>query len=227
MKDLDNIPNSVLKAFQPFVNIATELYFFEPNEDVYLNFIGNGNVSDCFLQVTKYRNDRGKFILTIRQKPHDVNINDEHIFEVGIESLNTILNRWNSLIEERNELTGFFNNSSRLKQLEEEFFNESPYCKSDFEHDYFSISEAKQLSEVCTSLIQYIETTDTIKNKEEIIKEINFLEENSTQESKRKLARRFAKIKALVVKNGPKALKILSEIGVNVAGNVIAKMITG
>jgi hypothetical protein len=114
-----------------------------------------------------------------------------------------------------------------LKQLEEEFFNESPYCKSEFENDYFSISEAKQLSEVCTNLIQYIETTDAIKNKEEIIKEINFLEENSTQESKRKLARRFAKIKALVVKNGPKILKTLSEIGVNVAGNVIAKMITG
>lgn len=122
MKDLDKIPNSVLKAFQPFVNTATEMYFFEPNDEVYLNFIGNGNVSDCFLQVTNYRIDRGKFILSIRQKPYNVNINEEHSFEVGIESLSTILTRWNSLIEERNELTGFFNNSSRLKQLEEEFF---------------------------------------------------------------------------------------------------------
>lgn len=227
MKDLDKIPNSVLKGFQPFLNKETNLYLLEPNEEVYLNFVGKGNVLDCFLQVTNYRNERGKFVLTIRQKPHNVNINNEHSFEVGLESLSTILTRWNSLIQERNELKEFFNNSARLKQLEEEFFSESPYSKSDFDNEYFSIAEAKQLSDVCINLIDYVETAEEIKNKEEIIKEINFLEVNSAQESKRKLAQRFAKIKALMVKNGPKVLKAISEIGVNVAGNVIAKMITG
>lgn len=227
MKDISNVPITVLKAFEPFLKTKSELFHLKKDDNVFLNFVGLNNLSDCYFKVLEYQMEAGKFMVTIAQKPQNEHVVGERIYKASIDAINPQLERWKGYLSERKRLEKLFSSNERIVEIEEEFFKSSHFYDTEFDNEYFSISEATQLSNVCTSLIEYVESTDTIKNKEEIIEEINFLEISSTQESKRKLAQRFAKIKALMVKNGPKVLKAISDIGVNVAGNVIAKMITG
>lgn len=227
MKDISKVPNSVLKALEPFLKTKSELFHLKKDDVVFLNFVGLNDLSDCYFRVTEYHLEAGKFLVSITQKPQNEHQINERIYRTPIDSINAHLEKWKGFLSERKRLYEIFNSSERFKEIEEEFFNSSPYNDSEFENDYFSIHEANQLSEVCVKLIEYIEKESSIVNKEELLEEVKLLEINAIQESKRKLSQRFSKIKALLIKNGPKTLKILLDIGVNVTGNVISKMIAG
>jgi hypothetical protein len=227
MKNLENNPNSVLKALEPFFEKKSDLFQLLTEDNLLLGFVGIGNLSDCYFKIVKYHSSQGKFFAQVAQKPADQNSVLERILNIQLDSVDKHMKVWTALLEERSRLYNVFSLNRRVIEIEDQFFNQSQYKEETFDFEYFSIDEAVEISNVCIQLLEFVENNQQIKNKSEIVKEINSLEENSAQESKRKLARRFAKIKALIVTNGPKLLKTVSDISVNVAGNVIAKMITG
>ena len=216
MRKKKDLPLTILKSLQPFVNLRGEKFeTLDPKENL-LKVIDLEPDSSFHFTIEKYKRERaGKFQFLMSRSPTSRNDNGIHRTWVDISQLEPQFQTWISLLDEYENIESFFDDPI-INSFKEEYYAEFEILDDDDAGiKPLNTKQILLLDSHLDDVDKRLEKFVTEKNAEDIqeIKEdIVQLRDNLTNKSKKWAVKNLSKIWAKIAKQGTKFIKeFLSE----------------
>ena len=223
-KNIRSIPISVLEVIKTFKEKDGSLFEQIPYESGYIQFQGTGKNESLYLKIDSHELKGGEISVLVTVKPSSVNIPSESKRWVNVKNFDTAFSNWCELLKKYNELSDVFEDQDRLNNIADQFFSEFEFT-NDEEDKFFTVPELVKIDTTIEQLENWIEDNQQQFLPvlyDQIKREISDTKEGLTENSKGWIAKKIAKIQALIMKQGPRLLK---ETAVEVLKATVAEVI--
>jgi len=221
------VPLDLLQALQPSANpnLRFAKIVKDPNSIVLL--IDKEEESDYYFKIARGENRQGVFNYYIEMMPKTVNLLKKHETWCPIDVVIKYLTKWLSILESYSEVEDIFEDPI-IRQYQKNF--EDQFKIVDNGADFYGFNLDQQmylkiyLEETKSKFVQLVNgrSTEEIIIIEEIFEEINEAQTNLTKETKNQIIKRLSKIWAKSQKIG---LEVLREVFVNVASQIMTRLL--
>jgi hypothetical protein len=210
MRKKKDLPLSILKALESFVNLKGEKFeVVDPKENL-LKVIDKDVNSVFHFTIEKYqKSGGGPFQFWVTRAPK--NINDNGIYQNWFEAsaINGQFDAWINLLNEYDTVKSFFDDPI-IKSFQEEFYAEFEIIDEDAETNPFKTNQILILDSYLENVDNKLTEFITKNNSDEITEikaEINSLRDNLTIKSKKWVVKRLTTIWAKIAKQGAKFIR--------------------
>ncbi|MDR2238281.1 MAG: hypothetical protein LBE92_19320 [Chryseobacterium sp.] len=224
-----NLPLSVLKALEPFVDLQGKLFTIEDPGKGLLHAKDKDPSSKFYYTIENYEIAKdGREIFSINYAPKDERDVKSLTIRVYRDDLPKYFSMWVTTLENYSKVKSFFDDPV-LESYENEFFSNFEFIEEDAETRPFRTTQILQLDylleQVSTRLIEMVDD-DNREEVESIIAEINEVRESLPTRSQKWIAEHISKIYAKIAKQGIKFMKeFWSEGKKEVIKNVVKGLI--
>jgi len=210
MRKKKDLPLSILKSLEPFVNLRGEKFeVVDPKENL-LKVIDKDLDSVFHFTIEKFqKSGSGPFIFWVIRAPK--NLNDNGISQNWVEAsaINGQFEAWIKLLDEYDTVKSFFDDPI-TKSFQEEFYAEFEIIDEDTDTNPLKTSQIlfldSYLEAVDNKLTEFI-TENNSYEITEIRADINSLRDNLTTKSKKWVVKNLTTIWAKIAKQGTKFIR--------------------
>ncbi|MBV5283421.1 MAG: hypothetical protein JZU53_13430 [Paludibacter sp.] len=205
MRKKKDLPLSILKSLEPFVDLKGEKFEVVDPKDNLLKVIDKDPNSAFHFTIEKYqKSNNDPFIFLVKRTPKSIDEigTDQNWFEAS--AINGQFNDWLILLNEYDTVKSFFDDPI-IKSFQEEFYTEFELIDVDVDRSPFKTSQILMLDSYLEAVDNRLNEFITENNSCEIadIKaDINLLRNNLTSKSKKWVVKELTTIWAKIAKQG-------------------------
>lgn len=207
MRKKKDLPLSILKSLEPFVNLKGDKFEVIDPKDNLLKVIDKDSDSVFHFTIEKYQqSNNGSFIFLITSAPRNGDDISEYQTWYNVSSINTLFDNWLKLLNEYDTVKSFFDDPI-TKSFQEEFYTEFEIIDEDAETHPLKSTQILMLDRYLEAVDNKLSEFTTDANSyeiEDIKSNINQLRDNLTTKSKKWVVNELTKIWAKIAKQGTK-----------------------
>jgi hypothetical protein len=226
IKDITKIPITVLEVLKEYLEKEDKLFERVEHKSGFIKYQGKGINKDFYFAINKYELRNPELIIEMEQKPASSNNPEFTRKMVTVAKLNSQLSNWCILLKKYQELSQTFIDNSRFDKIVDEFYHEFNVSE-DEEQEYFTVNESIKIDETIDQLNNWVDTNKDYFLPviyEQVKKEISETQEGLAENTKGWIIRKISKIRATIMKQGPRFLK---DTAVEVVKGVIIDLVNG
>lgn len=210
MRKKKDLPLTILKSLEPFVNLkGNKFEVIDPNEDL-LKVIDKDLESEFHFTIAKYQKDNsGKFQFLMTRSPRNVNDNSQYQTWVEVSGLSAQFESWIKLLDEYDNVNSFFDDPI-AKSFKEEFYAEFEIIEDEADINPLKTKQILLLDTYLENVDNKLVELTTQQNSyyvKDIREDISLLRNNLTNKSKKWIVNKLTTIWAKIAKQGTKFIK--------------------
>lgn len=202
MKNYKDLPIEVLKFVNKLKMRKSVLYELADFDNTILTFVDKDKGSNFIFQIISYEVEKGKLSFDINFRPR--NTLDNNLFRTVTtkEATENCFHQWIHYLQEYEDNRN--PEDPIIKQYQEEFFADFEIVDEDAERNAYDLKTQLLIDKLLESMIYKLDTVKTDNNSRDIAhikSEVQSLQNEQTNLTKKEFGKRFSKILATIRKS--------------------------